>query len=72
MVSALKAEGLAWGGDWKGKLADFDHFQLAGLPASPSELMQADYKATQVPAAVVTLAQVWQKTGMGAYETTSV
>ena len=42
MVSAMKTQGLEWGGDWK-HLADFDHFQLSGLPVSPTLAMQADY-----------------------------
>ena len=43
MVAAFKAQGLEWGGDWKGSLGDFDHFQLGRLPASPSPKMLADY-----------------------------
>ena len=43
MVEALKAQGLEWGGDWKGNLADYDHFQLGGFPASPDAHMQAVY-----------------------------
>lgn len=43
MVDAMKAQGLEWGGDWKGSLGDFDHFQLTSLPASPSAEMIADY-----------------------------
>lgn len=42
MVSALKEQGLTWGGDWK-HLADYDHFQVGGLPNSPTALMIADY-----------------------------
>jgi len=37
MVGYLKAQGLAWGGDWQGNLADYDHFQLANVPVTPSD-----------------------------------
>jgi peptidoglycan L-alanyl-D-glutamate endopeptidase CwlK len=43
MVAALKAQGLAYGGDWK-KFPDDDHFQLPNMPASPSPAMIADFK----------------------------
>ena len=43
MVGAMKAQELEWGGDWKGALGDFDHFQLSLLPASPSLAMRTDY-----------------------------
>lgn len=58
MVAALKLQGLEWGGDWK-HLADFDHFQLSGLPASPSAAMQADYTAG--------LDAIWTKAQAGDY-----
>lgn len=35
MVGYLKAEGLAWGGDWQ-SIKDFPHFQLSTIPASPN------------------------------------
>jgi peptidoglycan L-alanyl-D-glutamate endopeptidase CwlK len=35
MVAALKAQGLAWGGDWK-SIHDAPHFQLANVPVSPT------------------------------------
>lgn len=44
MVEALKGQGLSWGGDWK-SIGDFDHFQVADLPYTPTEAMQADYRA---------------------------
>jgi peptidoglycan LD-endopeptidase CwlK len=56
MVAALKGQELEWGGDWKGGLGDFDHFQLTGLPASPSLAMRTDYGTG--PA---TLDSIWQK-----------
>ena len=34
MIKELKAQGLAWGGDWKQK--DDDHFQLADVAVSPT------------------------------------
>ncbi len=35
MVAALKAQGLAWGGDWH-SLQDPPHFQLAHVPVTPT------------------------------------
>jgi peptidoglycan L-alanyl-D-glutamate endopeptidase CwlK len=35
MVQALKAQGLAWGGDWQ-SLHDWPHFQLANVPVTPT------------------------------------
>lgn len=67
MVAAMKAEGLYWGGDWRGRLADFDHFQLDALPATPSLEMQADYKATIIPNATEHIANLWQKVARGDY-----
>ncbi|MCU1321144.1 MAG: peptidase D,D-carboxypeptidase [Acidobacteriaceae bacterium] len=43
MVAAMKGQELEWGGDWKGGLGDFDHFQMSGLPVSPSLAMRTDY-----------------------------
>jgi peptidoglycan LD-endopeptidase CwlK len=37
MVQALKAQGLAWGGDWQ-SIHDYPHFQLAGFPVTPDHL----------------------------------
>lgn len=42
MVDALKAQGLEWGGDWT-HFKDMDHFQMGGLPASPSPAMCQAY-----------------------------
>lgn len=60
MVAALKAQGLAWGGDWV-HFKDMDHFQLANLPATPSAKMQADY------AGGADLESIWNKVSEGAY-----
>lgn len=60
MVMALKAQGLAWGGDWK-YFKDMDHFQLAGLPPTPDAQMQADY------AGGLDLESIWNKVAEGAY-----
>jgi peptidoglycan LD-endopeptidase CwlK len=35
MVQGLKAQGLAWGGDWQ-SIHDWDHFQLANVPVTPT------------------------------------
>jgi peptidoglycan L-alanyl-D-glutamate endopeptidase CwlK len=44
MVEALKAEGLAWGGDWK-DICDEPHFQLANVPVTPTEADRAAFAA---------------------------
>jgi peptidoglycan L-alanyl-D-glutamate endopeptidase CwlK len=62
MVSALKAQGLAWGGDWEGTLGDFDHFQLKQLPSSPSKGMIADYVLFPTD-----LTMIWSKATDGTY-----
>jgi len=61
-VAAMKAQGLAWGGDWV-TFPDEDHFQLAGLPANPSPAMVADYGSGDQG----TLVAIWNKAGDGAY-----
>jgi peptidoglycan L-alanyl-D-glutamate endopeptidase CwlK len=48
MVTALKRQGLAWGGDWVHIPGDFDHFYLANSPATPTDAMRADL-ATGLP-----------------------
>jgi peptidoglycan L-alanyl-D-glutamate endopeptidase CwlK len=53
MVAALKAQGLVWGGDWK-SITDKPHFQLAGVPVSPTP---ADRKAF----AAGGLSNVWEQ-----------
>lgn len=62
MVAALKEQGLEWGGDWKGHLADDDHFQLGGLPASPSPEMVQDYEFYDG-----NLITIWAKAEAGDY-----
>ena len=42
MIAALKAQGLAWGGDWQ-HFKDYPHFQLAGIPVSPTDADRAAY-----------------------------
>ncbi len=63
MVAAMKAQGLAWGGDWRGALGDFDHFQLTDLPASPSLAMRRDYGAGPTD-----LSAIWNKAIAREYE----
>ena len=62
MVTALKAEGLTWGGDWL-HFKDEDHFQLSTAPATPSGLMISDYGAGDHSA----LAVIWTNFGDGKY-----
>ncbi len=62
MVGAMKAQGLEWGGDWKGSLGDFDHFQLTELPASPSLAMRTDYGNGPTD-----LSSIWTKATDGDY-----
>jgi peptidoglycan L-alanyl-D-glutamate endopeptidase CwlK len=62
MVSALEAQDLVWGGSWK-SLPDFDHFQMPGVPASPTAVMLADY----VGGTTASLKAIWQKVATGAY-----
>jgi peptidoglycan L-alanyl-D-glutamate endopeptidase CwlK len=53
MVAALEARDLVWGGSWK-SFPDDDHFQMPGIPASPTPRMQADY-GTGTPAQLRTI-----------------
>ena len=62
MVAAMKAQGLEWGGDWKGSLGDFDHFQLTELPASPTIAMRTDYGTGPTD-----FTAIWDKATTGAY-----
>jgi peptidoglycan L-alanyl-D-glutamate endopeptidase CwlK len=62
MVDALKAQGLAWGGDWV-NFKDEDHFQMGGLPANPSQAMQTDYGIGDQAA----LQAIWANAGDGKY-----
>jgi peptidoglycan L-alanyl-D-glutamate endopeptidase CwlK len=52
MEACMKAAGLAWGGDWKNMKGDIDHFQLATIPATPTDADRAAYAAGG-------LAKVW-------------
>jgi len=62
MVSALKGQGLVWGGEWK-SIPDPDHFQMPTVPVSPNTAMQSDYGAGD-EAALVT---VWTNAAAGQY-----
>lgn len=42
MVTALKAQGLAWGGDWK-SIPDYPHFQLENVPVTPTDADRAEF-----------------------------
>jgi peptidoglycan L-alanyl-D-glutamate endopeptidase CwlK len=42
MVAVLKSEGLVWGGDWK-TIKDPPHFQLAGIPVTPTDEVRAAF-----------------------------
>lgn len=63
MVTALKSQGLAFGGDWV-HFPDDDHFQLGGLPANPSAEMIADYAGGKCA-----LATIWANVAAGKYGT---
>ncbi|HEY3703686.1 MAG TPA: M15 family metallopeptidase [Terracidiphilus sp.] len=63
MVDALKAKGLAWGGDWI-HFKDEDHFQLSNVPANPSQAMIGDYGAGDETA----LEAIWQNATDGKYQ----
>lgn len=60
MVAALKAQGLAWGGDWA-HFKDMDHFQMANLPANPTPAMQRAYAADSG------LQSIWESAESGAF-----
>jgi peptidoglycan L-alanyl-D-glutamate endopeptidase CwlK len=49
MVAALKAEGLAWGGDWE-TLKDYPHFQLADVAVTPTDADRAAFAAGGIQA----------------------
>jgi peptidoglycan L-alanyl-D-glutamate endopeptidase CwlK len=44
MVTALKDQGLVWGGDWH-SIVDPPHFQLAGVPVTPTDADRAAFAA---------------------------
>ena len=62
MVTALKAQGLAWGGDWV-HFKDYDHFQVSSVPPSPSSAMEADYGTGDQTA----LSALWTNVDDGKY-----
>jgi hypothetical protein len=62
MVDALKAQGLAWGGDWI-HFKDDDHFQLSNIPANPSSAMISDYGSGDETA----LQAIWTNADDGKY-----
>ena len=62
MVAALKAQGLVWGGDWK-SLADYDHFQMLNLPATPDVALRNDYGTGNQAC----LTNIWSKLDTGCY-----
>jgi peptidoglycan L-alanyl-D-glutamate endopeptidase CwlK len=62
MVTAMKAQGLVWGGDWV-TFPDGDHFQMPGVPASPNQAMIGDYGAGDTAA----LEAIWTNAEDGKY-----
>jgi peptidoglycan LD-endopeptidase CwlK len=42
MVAVLQSEGLAWGGLWH-SIKDYPHFQLAGIPVTPTDADRAAF-----------------------------
>ena len=44
MVSALKDQGLVWGGEWT-HMPDAPHFQLANVPVTPTDADRAAFAA---------------------------
>jgi len=62
VVAALEAQGLVWGGSWK-TFPDEDHFQLPGVPVTPSAAMRADFADGGQQA----LADIWSKAAAGDY-----
>jgi peptidoglycan L-alanyl-D-glutamate endopeptidase CwlK len=49
MVTAMKAQGLAWGGDWH-SIKDNPHFQLSEIPATPTDADRAAFAAGGIEA----------------------
>ena len=62
MVTALKGQGLIWGGDWT-SLKDYDHFQMPGLPVTPNAAMEAAYG----DGGATVLQTIWQNAADGVY-----
>lgn len=50
LVRSMKAQGLQWGGDWKGMKGDLDHFQMAGVSATPTDADRAAFAHGGLPA----------------------
>lgn len=49
MIAAMKAQGLAWGGDWH-SIHDAPHFQLANVPVTPTPADREAFIAGGLPA----------------------
>jgi hypothetical protein len=64
MVADLEVKDLVWGGSRK-SFPDDDHFQMPGIPASPTPKMQADYGA----GAPAQLRAIWVNLANGIYAT---
>ena len=62
MIKVLKAQGLVWGGDWV-SFHDGDHFQLPGVPDSPTAAMRKDYGGGNP----TSLSAIWTKVADGTY-----
>jgi len=62
MVSALKAQGLVWGGEWH-TIPDPDHFQMPTVPVSPNSAMVSDYSNGSDGV----LTTIWQNAAAGRY-----
>jgi peptidoglycan L-alanyl-D-glutamate endopeptidase CwlK len=62
MVTAIKAQGLAWGGDWV-HFKDYDHFQISSVPSSPTSAMEEDYGTGDQAA----LTALWMNVDDGKY-----
>lgn len=62
MVTAMKAQGLVWGGDWV-SIKDYDHFQVPNVPVSPDDAMISDYGAGDQ----ATLQTIWTNVDAGKY-----
>jgi peptidoglycan LD-endopeptidase CwlK len=63
MVAAAEALGLVSGSAWV-SIHDWPHLQVAGVPASPTDQMRADFSSGGLPL-------VWSKTLAGAYDANS-
>jgi peptidoglycan L-alanyl-D-glutamate endopeptidase CwlK len=59
MVAAGEAQGLVSGSTWK-SLVDWPHFQLSGLPVTPTEQMRQDFYSGG-------LSEIWSKFNAGVY-----